>query len=69
MLYFEFLEPSNLTNCSDMEKVYNILTSAYGINICYNRSDCNKYIAWYFYRKFLKKNDNKANFYNVIAKF
>ncbi|XP_034308771.1 protein draper-like [Magallana gigas] len=29
-------EPSNLTNCSDMEKVYNILTSAHGINICYN---------------------------------
>ncbi|XP_052720980.1 protein draper-like [Crassostrea angulata] len=29
-------ESSNLTNCSDMEKVYNILTSAHGINICYN---------------------------------
>lgn len=29
-------EISNLTDCLYMEKVYNILTRAYGINICYN---------------------------------
>ncbi|XP_065941227.1 uncharacterized protein [Magallana gigas] len=31
-------EISNLTDCLYMEKVYNILTRAYGINICYNSS-------------------------------
>eukprot|EP00105_Crassostrea_gigas_P007774 XP_011422116.1 PREDICTED: scavenger receptor class F member 2 [Crassostrea gigas] len=29
-------DPCKLTNCSYVEKAYNILTSAHGINICYN---------------------------------